>query len=223
MGYRSIGAARNQLCRTVVAPYSGRRAWRRGVGCSAAHCLGDLRAGRRGDADRRSGRDGAERRAGAGAVAPAGDIAVAVKGQQTLMLGGAPSRIAIGDPEVADVKVLPASGKRAASVLVYGKKAGTTQLQVWSGANAAPQVWNVRVSGPVQGVLAGRGVSGGANVDMAGDKAVLSGHAESQLSHQGSVSAAASAVGGETWWTCPPPGRAAWSRSRSRWSRCSVP
>ena len=77
--------------------------------CSAAHCLGDLRAGRRGDADRRSGRDGAERRAGAGAVAPAGDIAVAVKGQQTLMLGGAPSRIAIGDPEVADVKVLPAS------------------------------------------------------------------------------------------------------------------
>ena len=132
-----------------------------------------------------------------GAVAPAGDIAVAVKGQQTLMLGGAPSRIAIGDPEVADVKVLPASGKRAASVLVYGKKAGTTQLQVWSGANAAPQVWNVRVSGPVQGVLAGRGVSGGANVDMAGDKAVLSGHAESQLSHQGSVSAAASAVGGE--------------------------
>ena len=140
------------------------------------------------------------------------------------MLGGAPSRIAIGDPEVADVKVLPASGKRAASVLVYGKKAGTTQLQVWSGANAAPQVWNVRVSGPVQGVLAGRGVSGGANVDMAGDKAVLSGHAESQLSHQGSVSAAASAVGGgRTWWTCPPPGRAAWSRSRSRWSRCSVP
>ena len=132
-----------------------------------------------------------------GAVAPAGDIAVAVKGQQTLMLGGAPSRIAIGDPEVADVKVLPASGKRAASVLVYGKKAGTTQLQVWSGANAAPQVWNVRVSGPVQGVMAGRGVSGGANVDMAGDKAVLSGHAESQLSHQGSVSAAASAVGGE--------------------------
>ena len=71
-------------------------------------------------------------------------------GQQTLMLGGAPSRIAIGDPEVADVKVLPASGKRSASVLVYGKKAGTTQLQVWSGANAAPQVWNVRVSGPVR-------------------------------------------------------------------------
>ena len=140
------------------------------------------------------------------------------------MLGGAPSRIAIGDPEVADVKVLPASGKRAASVLVYGKKAGTTQLQVWSGANAAPQVWNVRVSGPVQGVLAGRGVSGGANVDMAGDKAVLSGHAESQLSHQGSVSAAASAVGGEKnvvdLSTAGPGGVV---RSRSRWSRCSVP
>ena len=65
---------------------------------------------------------------------------------------------------------------------------------------------------PGQGVLAGRGVSGGANVDMAGDKAVLSGHAESQLSHQGSVSAAALGRGRRrTWWTCPPPGRAAWS------------
>ena len=80
------------------------------------------------------------------------------------------------------------------------------------------------VSGPVQGVLAGRGVSGGANVDMAGDKAVLSGHAESQLSHQGSVSAAASAVGGEKnvvdLSTAGPGGVV---RSRSRWSRCSVP
>lgn len=85
-----------------------------------------------------------------GAPAPARDIAVAVKGQQTLMLDGAPARIAIGDPDVADVKVLPASGKRQASLLLYGKKPGTTQLQVWTGANAAPQLWNVRVAGNVQ-------------------------------------------------------------------------
>lgn len=127
--------------------------------------------------------------------APARDIAVAVKGQQTLMLDGAPARIAIGDPEVADVKVLPASGKRQASLLLYGKKAGTTTLQIWTGANAAPQLWTVRVAGTVQQVLAGRGAAGGANIDVAGDRAVVSGQAESPLSHQASVAAAGAAVG----------------------------
>ncbi len=134
----------------------------------------------------------------AGANAPARDISMAVKGQQTLMLdGGAPTRIAIGDPDVADVKVLPASGKRAGSVLIYGKKPGTTQLQVWTGNNAAPQIWNVRVGGSVQGALASRGLGGGANVDIADGHAVVSGHAESQLGQIASAAMAASAVGGE--------------------------
>lgn len=130
-----------------------------------------------------------------GASAPARDIAVAVKGQQTLMLEGAPARIAIGDPEVADVKVLAASGKRQASLLLYGKKPGTTQLQIWTGNNAAPQLWTVRVAGNVQQVMAGRGMAGGANVDVAGDRAVVSGQADSPLSHQASVAAAGAVVG----------------------------
>lgn len=130
-----------------------------------------------------------------GAGAPARDIAVAVRGQQTLMLEGAPARIAIGDPEVADVKVLAASGKRQASLLLYGKKPGTTQLQVWTGNNAAPQLWTVRVAGNVQQVMAGRGMAGGANVDVAGDRAVVSGQADSPLSHRASVAAAGAVVG----------------------------
>lgn len=130
-----------------------------------------------------------------GASAPARDIAVAVRGQQTLMLDGAPARIAIGDPEVADVKVLAASGKRQASLLLYGKKPGTTQLQIWTGNNAAPQLWTVRVAGNVQQVMAGRGMAGGANVDVAGDRAVVSGQADSPLSHQASVAAAGAVVG----------------------------
>jgi len=135
---------------------------------------------------------------GSNAPAPARDLALSVKGQQTLLLdGAAPSRIAIGDPDVADVKVLPASGKRAGSILVYGKKAGTTQLQIWSGNNAAPQVWNVRVGGSVQGALATRGIAGGANVDIAGDRAVVSGHAETPMGQVASAAIAASAVGGE--------------------------
>lgn len=132
-----------------------------------------------------------------GASAPARDIVVGVKGQQALLLDGAPARIAIGDPDVADVKVLPASGRRPASLLLYGRKPGTTQLQVWTGANATPQRWNLRVTGEVQQVMAGRGVAGGANVDVAGDRAVISGQADSPLSHQASVAAAGAAVGGK--------------------------
>ncbi|MFY0476922.1 type II and III secretion system protein family protein [Achromobacter marplatensis] len=132
------------------------------------------------------------------APAPARDLALSVKGQQTLLLdGAAPSRIAIGDPDVADVKVLPASGKRAGSILIYGKKAGTTQLQIWSGNNTAPQVWNLRVGGSVQSALATRGIAGGANVDIAGDRAVVSGHAETPMGQVASAAIAASAVGGE--------------------------
>jgi pilus assembly protein CpaC len=132
----------------------------------------------------------------AGASVPVRDIAVAVRGQQSLMLdGGAPSRIAIGDPEVADVKILPASGKRAGSILLYGKKAGTTQLQIWTGNNAAPQIWNVRVAGSVQAALASRGLESGANVDIAGDQAIVSGHAETPLGQVASAKAAAAAVG----------------------------
>lgn len=135
---------------------------------------------------------------GANAPAPARDLALAVKGQQTLLLDGAvPARIAIGDPDVADVKVLPASGKRAGSILVYGKKPGTTQLQIWTGNNAAPQIWNLRVGGSVQGALATRGIAGGANVDIAGDRAVVSGHAETPMGQVASSLIAASAVGGD--------------------------
>ncbi|WP_287143403.1 type II and III secretion system protein family protein [Achromobacter sp.] len=131
-----------------------------------------------------------------GANAAARDIAVAVKGQQSLMLdGAAPSRIAIGDPEVADVKILPASSKRAGSLLLYGKKAGTTQLQIWTGNNPTPQIWNVRVAGSVQAALASRGIQGGPNVDIAGDKAVLSGNAETPLAQIAAAQAAAAAVG----------------------------
>ncbi|MNX27890.1 Type II secretion system protein D precursor [compost metagenome] len=132
----------------------------------------------------------------AAANAPVRDIAVAIKGQQSLMLDGAtPRRIAIGDPEVADVKILPASGKRAGSLLIYGKKAGTTQLQIWTGNNAAPQIWNVRVASSVQAALASRGIDGGVKVDIAGDRAVVSGYAETPLAQIAAAKAAAAAVG----------------------------
>jgi len=123
------------------------------------------------------------------------DISLAVKGQQLLPLPGTPTRIAVADPEVADVKVLPAAAGRPAAVMLIGKKAGTTEVQVWARGSRTPMAWTVRVNGAVQAELARRGRAGDAQVDVAGAHAVVSGHASSALSHQSSVSAAAAAVG----------------------------
>ncbi|CAP43721.1 putative Flp pilus assembly secretin [Bordetella petrii] len=131
------------------------------------------------------------------AAAPAAsqDISLAVKGQQLLPLPGTPTRIAVADPDVADVKVLPAAAGRPAAVMLIGKSAGTTQVQVWARNSRSPATWTVHVTGPVQAELQRRGQAGGANVDVAGTHAVVSGHAPSALSHQNSVAAAAASVG----------------------------
>ncbi|OZI32386.1 type II secretion system protein [Bordetella genomosp. 10] len=131
----------------------------------------------------------------AAAIAPAEELAVPLRGQYALPLTRSPSRIAVGDPEVADVKVLPPGPNRAGQVLVLGRKPGLTQLQVWSGADAAPQVWNVRVMGDVQAALAARGASGAARVDVAGGGAVVSGQSPSVLDHRNGVEAARAAAG----------------------------
>lgn len=112
-----------------------------------------------------------------------------------MTLAASPARIAVGDPEVADIKVLRPGANRAGQVLVLGKKPGSTQVQIWSGGNRAPQVWNVRVTGDVQGVLDARGLGGGGNVDVAGGTAIVSGQAVSALDHHNAVEAARNAAG----------------------------
>lgn len=131
----------------------------------------------------------------AAAPAAAREISLPVKGQELLPLQGTPTRIAVADPDVADVKILPAAAGRPAAVMLIGKQAGTTQVQVWARNSRTPMAWTVRVVGAVQAELARRGESGGANVDVAGTHALVSGHASSALSHQNSVAAAAAAVG----------------------------
>jgi len=131
----------------------------------------------------------------AAASVAAQNISLPVKAQQLLPLPGTPTRIAVADPDVADVKVLPAAAGRPAAVMLIGKKAGTTDVQVWARNSRTPMAWTVRVTGAVQAELARRGQAGGADVSIAGDHAVVSGQASSALSHQNSVAAAASVVG----------------------------
>ncbi|WP_376999017.1 pilus assembly protein N-terminal domain-containing protein, partial [Bordetella pertussis] len=83
-------------------------------------------------------------------AAPAGaaqarELLLEVKGQQPLRLDAAPSRVAIADPQVADVKVLAPGVGRPGEVLLIGRQAGTTELRVWSRGSRDPQVWTVRV------------------------------------------------------------------------------
>jgi pilus assembly protein CpaC len=123
------------------------------------------------------------------------EIAVPLRGQYVLTPAGSPARIAVGDPQVADVKVLPPAAGRPGQVLVLGKKAGNTEVQIWTAGARAPQRWNVRVTGDVQGVLAERGLNGGTSMDVAGAATVLSGQAASLLDHRGAVEAGKNASG----------------------------
>ncbi|MNR82737.1 Type II secretion system protein D precursor [compost metagenome] len=99
-------------------------------------------------------------------------------------------RIAVADPEVADVLVLRGSGKKAGSVLLVGKKAGSTTVTAWQ-RNGPTQVWQVRVLSALQGSLPEEGV----DVSINSEGASLRGQAPSLLSHSRSAGAATQAVG----------------------------
>ena len=86
---------------------------------------------------------------------PSGDSLQLVAGRQHLMpLASIPGRIAVGDPNVLDVKLLratPGSGASAGSggteLLLTPKAQGSTTLVVWPQKGGAPQRWEVQVRG----------------------------------------------------------------------------
>src|SRR5690606_25899080 len=64
--------------------------------------------------------------AAAPAARPAGqEMVLPVRSQQVLAPGGAPVRVAVGDPSVADVRILAAASGRAPQVLVLGQRPGS--------------------------------------------------------------------------------------------------
>ncbi len=132
-------------------------------------------------------------------AAPAGprEVTLTVKGQQPLPLTATPTRVAVGDPEVADVKVLPPGVNRPGEVMLIGRRAGTTEVRIWTRGARDPEVWTVRVASDVAAALAQRGVAVGANVDAAGGYGLVTGVAPSADLHRGAASAAQAAGGGE--------------------------
>jgi len=79
-------------------------------------------------------------------------ITVPLRGQQLLALQGAPLRVAIADPAVADAKVLARPGGRG-ELMLLGKAPGSTDLHIWLAGGGAPLHWRLIVSGEAQSAL----------------------------------------------------------------------
>jgi pilus assembly protein CpaC len=124
-------------------------------------------------------------------LAAAADITLGMREQQSLPVAGTLERIAVADPEVADVLMVRGSGGKNGSVILVGKKAGTTTVTAWAKGLPA-NTWRVTVQGDVQAALAGQG---GAEVKVRGASSVISGQAPSLLEHTKSSAAAADATG----------------------------
>lgn len=124
--------------------------------------------------------------------APARQVSVAVRDQYQLNIPGALERVVVVDPDVADVVLDKGTRDRKGSVVVVGRKPGTTMVSVWQRGAAAPQTYLVRVTGDLATLLPD---TEGAKSQVYGDSAVLSGGSPSLLSHRRALAAVADAVG----------------------------
>ncbi|ALS64617.1 type II and III secretion system protein family protein [Pandoraea apista] len=118
-------------------------------------------------------------------------LTLGVHEQRELQVPGSLERVAVADPAVADIVVLKGTGGRRGSVLIVGKKAGTTQVSAWP-RGGEPVRWEVHVTGDLQSVL---GDTGSATVDARGNAAIIKGHANTIIEHSGLQSAAVDATG----------------------------
>ncbi|MBP6020563.1 MAG: type II and III secretion system protein family protein [Burkholderiaceae bacterium] len=119
-----------------------------------------------------------------------GQIALAVRGQRTLTFNGTATRVAVANPEVADVQVLSGQSGSSSELLLVANQAGTTNVQVWVAGRKAPLQWTVSVHSDVQEALTRRGQAPTAHVDIAGGQALVSGESASLLDHRKAVDSA---------------------------------
>lgn len=76
-------------------------------------------------------------------------VHLGVHEQRELAIPAGLERIAVANPDVADIVVLRGSAKRQGSVLVVGKKSGTTTVTAWQ-RNGSSRVWQVTVQSQLQ-------------------------------------------------------------------------
>jgi len=119
------------------------------------------------------------------------NITIGMREQQNLPVAGMLERIAVADPDVADVLMVRGSGGKSGSVILVGKKAGTTTVTAWAKGMPA-NTWRVTVQGDLQAALVEQG---SAEVRIRGAASVISGQSPSLMAHANSSAAAVDAVG----------------------------
>jgi pilus assembly protein CpaC len=120
-------------------------------------------------------------------AADASVIALSTGAQKSLARGRTITRVAVGDPSVADVNVLKGGG-----VLLVGKSAGTTNLMLWERGRDAPLSYTVQVAAAASAALADAEAP---QVRVLGKTAVLTGTTPTMDKHQRAVAAARASVG----------------------------
>jgi pilus assembly protein CpaC len=108
---------------------------------------------------------------------------VALGSQRIIALRDLPARVALADPDVAEVTVLKPvqKGGRGAGLLVVGKQVGTSSLLVWSKGNDKPVAYTLAVTGAP--VLPLNDIAG-LNVQTKGNAVKLSGTVDHVAAYQ---------------------------------------
>ncbi len=123
----------------------------------------------------------------------AGDVAVPVGGQQVVRIDGEIARIAVGDPAIADVKLVSARELR-----VLGTKPGTTDLLVWRHGQTQPADYHLAVGADVTGLKAAFAADpdlANITVNDTGKSVVLSGRVPSAAAHDRALTLAHAELG----------------------------
>ncbi len=127
------------------------------------------------------------------ASAMADDITVPMGGQQVVSIDGEIVRIAVGDPAVADVKLVSARELR-----VLGAKPGTTDLLVWRRGEAQPTNFHLAVGADVAGLKAAFAADpdlANVTINDTGRSVVLSGRLPSAAAHERALTLAHAELG----------------------------
>jgi pilus assembly protein CpaC len=115
-------------------------------------------------------------------------VTLDVGAQRSIARGHAFSRVAIGDPAVADVITLKGND----GVLIVGKAAGTTDLLLWERGHDVPRSYAIDVKASASAALLG---SDTPQVNVLGKTAVLSGSTPTVITHERAAAVARASVG----------------------------
>jgi pilus assembly protein CpaC len=128
-----------------------------------------------------------------GSRAFAQDVTVPMGGQQVVSIDGEIARIAVGDPAVADVKLVSARELR-----VLGEKTGTTDLLVWRRGGKKPDTFHLAVGADVAGLRSAFAADpdlAGLTVNDTGKSVVISGRLASGSAHDRAMALAHAELG----------------------------